>query len=386
MPQEAIVENNENNEIPGNEVETGDAQASAVSLEDIHSKTDAELAEFLQTPEALALAGDHVSQVQPKSELPDEDLEELSDEQREKLKEFKDLDDGEEDPEEKEEEEDEVADATAQLAELFKPFKANGREMSVDNVAEALQLMKLGAGYHKDKEAEAPYKKALKVLKARNITDPETLSFLLDLQEGKPEAIAKLLKDQNINPIDIDVTDGDNYESDFEDTSELDTVTEVLESIPSGEEKIKTLAILGASNRGGWDQSSKDYLFAHPESIKVLHEQVTNGQFDKITAVVDKRRALGQMLDLTYLKAYDKVGAELATNQGNSGIPKKSNESNTTSQKAKGNEAREEARRKAGGAPRSAPSNVPNAETFNPATATMEEVNKFIEDQQKLAR
>lgn len=266
--------------------------------------------------------------------------------------------------------------------ELFAPIKANGREVTISNVDEARRLMQQGLGYNKNMKELKPFKKAMNLLKKREALDPEKLNFLLDVSEGKPEAIAKLLKDTNIQPIDIDM-EGDEYKSTYEDTEALDTFNEILESIESSEAKVQTLEILSS---GGWDKQSKEILYAQPQNILRLHAQIQDGAYAKIMGEVVKRQALGELAGVSDLEAYNLVGTEL-TEQGKLGVPNTPNGSNSSSKQKKqsNNQAQKQKRKKASGAPRRAASNQLSADTFNPATASEEELDAFIQSHLKKA-
>jgi len=259
--------------------------------------------------------------------------------------------------------------------ELFKPFKANGREMTVDSIEEARKLMQQGANYHQNMQEFKPFKKAMAVLKQRGALDPEKLNFLLDVQEGKPEAIAKLLTDIKVDPLDIDIRKSGEYKSDYVDNEPVDNLTVVLDSLESGEHKIKTLNVLSDK---GWDADSRKRLFSNPEGIKVLNKQIQSGIYDKIMSALNKQRALGELLDKSDLDAYNIVGSDLEK-QGKLGVPKPSDSASTKN----GNEDKLDKAKKAGGSPRPVASNESTPEAFNPYTATIEEVDKFIADQKK---
>jgi len=352
--------------------DTSEEQSSEVSLESIHSMSDDELDSFL----ALGTSRDDPQEseaAQGSEQLHDSSLEQEEPE-TEELTETE-----EEEPSESEEEESEVTEGLSYedaIEKIFKtPFKANGREIQIESADEAIQLMQKGLGYNKDMAELKPFKKAMNVLKKRNALDPEKLDFLLDVAEGKPEAISKLLKDQNVDPYDIDVNAADEYKSEYEDTESFDNVTEIIDSLPE-EPQTEALKILSSK---GWDDDSKKVLFGNPQALQVLTSQMINGQYEQIVKVVDKQMALGN-LNMSYLDAYNMVGNELAK-QGKLGVPNTPTERTSEPRpKKQVTVNKQEQRKKAAGAPRKAPSNVPEPEVFNPATATDEEVEKFLQD------
>jgi hypothetical protein len=261
--------------------------------------------------------------------------------------------------------------------ELFgTPFKASGREIQIDNVEEAKRLIQQGFDYSQKMNKFAPYKKAMNLLEKRDALNPEKLDFLLDVAEGKPEAISKLLKDQNVDPYDIDVDAGDNYVSEYQDTEASDEILDMLDRV-SDSARSTALNILTVSENS-WDEQSKQAIIANAsQAIPVLTKQMESGQFDTIMSEVTKKRALGELNNISDLDAYNMVGAELSK-QGRLGVPNTPNDS-TTQTRPKQKVDVQTKRKKAAGAPRKAASNVPPAQSFNPATATEAELEKFIQ-------
>jgi len=367
----------ENAEKP--EVTVAGEKSPALSLADVHSADDSELDALLfKEFTNSSVDNDDEDTVEVHASLDKEELddsEELAEEVE--LDAPKEVDASEGEEEEEDLEEEEAVDYKAFHEEFFAPFKANGKQYTVDNMAEARTLIQKGLGYHKNMEELKPFKKAMNVLKSRGGLSPERLDFLLDIAEGKPEALAKHIKDLEIDPYDINVDDGEQYVSQYKDTEAVDQFNEILDSLAPGDAKVATLEILSSK---GWDQSSKNMLYTNPQNILELNRQIQDGTYSKITTVLDKKRALGELVGVDDLEAYNRVGTELQ-NQGKLGVPSKPNESTNTSKPAKQvSKTVTDNRKKAGGAPRSAPSNVPTAEKFTPATATEEELDKFLED------
>lgn len=81
---------------------------------------------------------------------------------------------------------------------LFQPFKAGGKEVQVRNLDEARSLMQKGVDYTRKMQALKPRIAQLRVLEQANMLDGN-MDFAIDLFNGKPEAIAKLIKDKGID-------------------------------------------------------------------------------------------------------------------------------------------------------------------------------------------
>jgi len=88
---------------------------------------------------------------------------------------------------------------------MMAPFKANGKTIELRTPEEAIQLMKMGANYTRKMQEIAPHRKMLTMLQKHEL-DETRLSYLIDLDKKNPEAIKQLIKEANIDPLDIDVT------------------------------------------------------------------------------------------------------------------------------------------------------------------------------------
>jgi hypothetical protein len=192
--------------------------------------------------------------------------------------------------------------------ERIMSFKANGKNVVLKNIDEAVTLMQMGANYTRRMQELQPHRKIVTMLANNDLLDEGKLSFLIDLDRKNPEAIKKLVKDAGIDPMDID-TDaetaylpGSHAVSD-EEVSFRERMGE-LSSTPEGKETISTLH--------QWDDASKQALWKDPTIMSVIHEQKQSGVYDLIADEVDRRRTLGQIpVNTPFLQAYQQVGDDL---------------------------------------------------------------------------
>jgi len=194
---------------------------------------------------------------------------------------------------------------------LLAPFKANGRQIQVDNVNDAITLMKMGANYNKKMAALKPTLKVVKMLEKHDLLDETKLSHLIDVAAHDPAAITKLLKDAKLDPLDID-TDKSDYKTPDHSVNdsqfELDQVIDEIKDNPSFSQTIDVI-----SNQ--WDPQSKKMALEDPRIITVIDEHIQSGVFDQIVSVMEKERALGRMTGKADLSAYLEIGQAL-TSQG----------------------------------------------------------------------
>ncbi len=200
-------------------------------------------------------------------------------------------------------------DAEAQLKKLMAPFKANGREMKVDSVEEAITLMQQGANYNKKMAALKPSLKILKMLENNGLLDEGKLTYLIDIDKKNPEAIAKMIKESGIDPLDVNVQEEPKYKPGNYSISDaqvnLDSVLDSIEATPTYE---RTMTVITQD----WDNDSKRVLANDPSLIPLINQHMSNGIFDLIDGEMTKQRALGNLSGLSDLQAYEAVGKQLA--------------------------------------------------------------------------
>lgn len=195
---------------------------------------------------------------------------------------------------------------------LFAPFKANGKELKIESVEQAISLMQMGANYTQKMTQIKPLLKTHQMLEQHGLTKPEDLSYVIDLFKKDPKAIAKLLKDADLHPHQLGDEEADAYTgSDYSVTDtqfDFATVTnELRSSDPATYTKLMQHVAV-------FDQKSKNVLYENPEFLKDLQEHVLDGTYEKVTAEVDRRRMLGDqsLARMSSLDAYVTVGRALA--------------------------------------------------------------------------
>ncbi|QDH84603.1 putative tape measure protein [Achromobacter phage vB_AxyP_19-32_Axy22] len=202
--------------------------------------------------------------------------------------------------------------------QLMKPFKANGKMVQARSPEEAIALMQQGANYTRKMQELQPYRKLHLMLESAGLLNEDKLSFLIDIEKKNPEAIKKLLKDANIDPMDIDTSTDPQYQEGNHKISDSEarfiTELEDVKSTPEGEETVKAIST-------SWDQASKQALLDNPGLVKAIHQQRESGVYDIITAEIDHLRTLGQIpAGVSFIQAYKTVGDYLKE-QGKLGQP-----------------------------------------------------------------
>lgn len=250
------------------------------------------------------LDGDDTDADEQEEETPTDDAEAEDTEDTDDTQEV-DGDDGDKESDDTDDSKVTDADKIAGYDALMGKIKANGTEIQVDSVEDAVRLMQMGAGFHKKMEQIKPVRKIGQTLQNHGLLDEKKINFLIDVSKGDPEAIKQLLRDTKINPLDL------NMESDTKYTSNTYTATNQeidlndtlgdIQDTPSGKETIDII-----SNK--WDAASRDIIYKNPQVLHAINQHVASGIYKQINDKVNSERALGRLQGVSSIDAYKIVG------------------------------------------------------------------------------
>ena len=204
--------------------------------------------------------------------------------------------------------------------ELYKritsPIKANGKEITIKDPEEAIRLMQMGAGYNRKMHEIQPHLKTLRFLEQNNLlsADHSQLAFLVDLHNKNPDAIKKLVKDANIDPLDFNNEEEVNYQTNIAPVTDQQVVfREAIDNLLTQDGGIDTIKVCNST----WDATSHQALMDDPKLLEVIHAQRQNGIYDRIVGEVDRQKALGKIPQSTpFIAAYKQVGDHLQNING----------------------------------------------------------------------
>ena len=196
----------------------------------------------------------------------------------------------------------------AVYAAIFKPFKANGKEITPKSVDDVISLMQMGANYTKKMQLMAPMKKAVESLNKAQINE-EDLNFLIDVHNGDKEAIKKLLAKHKVDPIELDM-ENTNYVPKNNIASDDDVeYSDVLEDIQPSLPKIQEILTKQ------WDAKSKSELLKNPQLMRALHEEIEMGRFDDVQAQLEIEKTFGRYKGKSDIEAYIDLVSRLVAEQ-----------------------------------------------------------------------
>lgn len=268
-------------------------------------------------------------------------------------------------------------DYKAEYERLTQPFKANGKEIKVSSVEDAVELMQMGANYSKKMAALKPHLKLIKMLDKHGLMDESKLSYLIDLNGKNPEAIAKLVKDSGLDPMEMDENKADDYKptSYKVDDREIE-LDNVLESIKDSPTYQRTISVVS----NDWDKVSKEVIANTPQILSVLNAHMESGIYDIIQGELENERTFGRLQGLSDIEAYRYVGDRIQANGGFSHLAKgQQNQPKQNAVSAKPMQVQDDRLKdkKRAAAPSKPAVTTQVAKDFNPLALSDEEFAKF---------
>ena len=259
---------------------------------------------------------------------------------------------------------------------VMAPFKANGKELSIDSVDEAIQLMQMGANYSQKMTALKPNLKLLKMLENNSLLTEAKLSYLIDLDKKNPDAIKQLIQDSGLDPLDVETSDNTDYKPSTYTVNDKEIELDaVLEEIQDTSTYSKTIDLV--SNK--WDEASRKIVVDNPQIIKLINEHVSNGMYAQIDSTVTKERMLGRLNGLSDIEAYRQIGDQINASGGFANDAQKPTPQPRSTPKPKKQPDPKMASRKKAAAPtKSAPTKSTLPADFNPLNLSDEDFEKLV--------
>ena len=191
-------------------------------------------------------------------------------------------------------------------------FNFNGRNVSINNPDDAIRLMQMGLSYRKKIDSLNQNLGLVRSLKKNGISE-EDLRFLIDLKNGDKGAIAKLLKDKEIDTYELPDLDEnpyvpvaqlvDNEQASFEDT--LDDIR----AMRGGNELLNSL---GSDT---WDNESLRFFRTKPEALHYLYQDKASGLYDEVLSQIELDDTLGKIPEEVkskpFIELYEIVASQI---------------------------------------------------------------------------
>jgi hypothetical protein len=185
---------------------------------------------------------------------------------------------------------------------ITSPFKANGREFQVRNVDEAISLMQKGVDYTRKQQALKPRLNEMRTLEEQGMLG-DNLNYAIDLYNGNPKAIAKLIKDKGIDIntlVPQPTTDefGNPVEPKQQDTPYIPNNYGLSEERLKFKEVVDTLNETGMYSKvdtalDDFDKESRNKFARNPNYYLVLSDLIQKGHYEPIKQELEHQKIVG---------------------------------------------------------------------------------------------
>ena len=198
--------------------------------------------------------------------------------------------------------EDSTPESVATTPDTLYKIKANGKEFEM-TLDELKQTASKGMDYLKKTTALKPYRTMIAAMEENKVS-PEDINLLIDLKKGNKEAIAKLIKE---NEVDVyDLPEANDYKpQEYRQSETALEMKEVLNTISKDAEFSRTSEIYDA-----FDEQTKAFLNEDPSRIVGLHNDIKTGVFDKVLPLAEKK-AMIDGYNAPFLQYYLQAGQEI---------------------------------------------------------------------------
>ena len=175
--------------------------------------------------------------------------------------------------------------------EVTAPFKANNTQVQIKDPKDAIRLMQMGLNYNEKMANLKPHMRILRSLDKAGLLDESKLNHLIDLANHKPEAIAQLIKDSQVDTYSLPDLEEQPYQVQDHMLSQQQVDFEETVNNISGSTYGST--VLQAVHK--WDEASMQTLFQNPMYLEQLTEQKETGLFDDTISMIKQGLALGKL-------------------------------------------------------------------------------------------
>lgn len=222
--------------------------------------------------------------------------------------------------------------ATDFYKSITAPLKADNHEYTFDDPAKIRELIQKGINYNSKMEAIKQMRGVHEVLSEANLLDPTKLSFLIDVHNRKPEAIAKLLQDSKLDTYELD----EQKASEYKETSvDLDQASKVAHFRAHYNDNVKNPNYATVFEQARtWDEPSQQQFLNNPEYLSTLADHKANGVYDKVMQQVAYERNINGV-KMPMLDHYHDVGVRMFGNGGGNAQVPTQNANNIPTQQGK---------------------------------------------------
>lgn len=191
---------------------------------------------------------------------------------------------------------------------ITSPFKANNTEVRVDKPEDVIKFMQMGMNYQKKLGAIRPHLGTLKSLEQHGLLDKDKINFMVELMQGKPEAVAQFLKEKQIDVYSLpDLGEKPYTPNNYIPTEQQLTFDEIVQELSESD-----IGRLVLTDIKGWDTKSVDEVYKDPSLLRTLNSHAENGLYRDTMSILTREMALGNIpSNVPMIDAYDKIATQL---------------------------------------------------------------------------
>lgn len=194
--------------------------------------------------------------------------------------------------------------------ELMKPIKVSGKDIEIKSAEDLRSLASMGIDYSRKMRDIKPLRAVGETLAnagiiTNGVVDEQALTRLLDISQGNKDAIASLLAEQNIDPMDME-TENVEY------TPEAAMVSQESIALQDVEAALtKSGGIEGVVTAlGRMDDVSKNFFNDSPQNLLKLNDDIQSGAFDEIMGAIEYEKSLGRLGNMSDMEAYVNIAQQ----------------------------------------------------------------------------
>ena len=207
---------------------------------------------------------------------------------------------------------------------IFAPFKAAGREFQVRDVNEAVSLMQKGVDYTRKQQALKPRLMEMRALEEQGMLG-SNLNYAIDLFKGNPQAIAKLIKEKNIDVNQIMPQQTTNEFGETVTQEQKPYVPNNYSVSPAQYELREVFDDLKANGTytetmnaiADMDDTSKNQFANNPKYLNALSNLISSGLYKTLRGELDHMRIVDdpRVRGVNDFDALDKIGRAYVASQ-----------------------------------------------------------------------
>lgn len=179
-------------------------------------------------------------------------------------------------------------------------FKANGQEYKFTTAEVKEQFGKVfgqAMDYTKKMQQIKPWRKTIDAIEQANLGQDD-VNLMIDVLKGDKDAIATVLKRTGVDALDLDLDNNKYVAKDYGRNDTELSIKDIVDEISVDREYAITHNVLEKQ----WDDKSRRAFVEDPNLIRLLHIDVKNGMFDKISPMAQKLKVYngGKQSDFEY--------------------------------------------------------------------------------------